>query len=125
MDDTTIIGKNKEKVLEMIDICHKIFSFDNVHFNVNKHGVIKINSKEKELIINEDKIRKINNSEEGNSYLGFFLYGTIKGKYIKKELKILLIKQSKIIRWKNITEKQVIAIWNIVVILYYFNEIGM
>lgn len=110
MDDTTIIGKNKEKVLEMIDICHKFFSFDNVHFNVNKHEVIKINSKEKELIINEDTIRKINNNEEGNKYLGFFFIWDNKRKYIKKELKILLIKQSKIIRWKNITEKQVIAI---------------
>ncbi|GES87658.1 hypothetical protein GLOIN_2v1824527 [Rhizophagus clarus] len=85
MDDTTLIGGNKNKLMKMIEICHEFFEINDIKANIKKYELIRINGSEdnenNELIINNEKIEKVNNPE-GNRFL----------------------------------EKQIIAIWNIVII---------
>ncbi|GES83915.1 Down syndrome cell adhesion molecule-like protein Dscam2 [Rhizophagus clarus] len=67
MDDTMLIGGNKHKLLQIIEICHEFFEINDIKANIKKYELIRINSsKESEnndLIINNEKIEKVNNPE--------------------------------------------------------------
>ncbi|PKK40804.1 hypothetical protein RhiirC2_805314 [Rhizophagus irregularis] len=53
MDDTTIISKSRDGILEMLDICHSFYDVNDIKANPKKYEVIKINNFENEqLIIN-------------------------------------------------------------------------
>jgi hypothetical protein len=63
IDDTTIIGRSKEKLIEMVNICHEFFNINDIKANIGKYELIKINDKKNEtLIINDIEINKVNNS---------------------------------------------------------------
>ncbi|GES80782.1 RNA-directed DNA polymerase from mobile element jockey-like [Rhizophagus clarus] len=75
MDDTTLIGGNKNKLMKMIEICHEFFEINDIKANIKKYELIRINGSEdnenNELIINNEKIEKVNNPE-GNRFLGIY-----------------------------------------------------
>ncbi|GBC00335.1 hypothetical protein RclHR1_38140001, partial [Rhizophagus clarus] len=75
MDDTTLIGGNKNKLLKMIEICHEFFEINDIKANIKKYELIRINgskdNENNELIINNEKIEKVNNPE-GNRFLGIY-----------------------------------------------------
>lgn len=41
MDDTTLIGKNRENVDRMVKICHEFFKINDIKANVNKYDQSK------------------------------------------------------------------------------------
>ncbi|GBC03184.1 hypothetical protein RclHR1_00500032 [Rhizophagus clarus] len=87
MDDTTLIGKNKESLEKMIEICHEFFDINDIKANVKKYELIKINSKQDDdLIIENEKITKVN-SDEGNRFLGIWFRYDNRRKIYKKKLK--------------------------------------
>src|SRR5947207_15395073 len=71
MDDTTLIAKDKKSLEKMIKICHEFFDLNDIQANIKKYELIKINKENEDLIINNNKIDKVNNAE-GNRYLGFY-----------------------------------------------------
>ncbi|PKY52260.1 hypothetical protein RhiirA4_469785 [Rhizophagus irregularis] len=116
MDDTTIISDSKDKLEKLISTCHSFFKINNIQANVQKYELIKINAKEKEdLNIEGVKIKKVND-EEGNRYLGFYFKHNNKRSIYKRKIKEIVDKAAKIMRFKMLTEKQVTAVWNMVVI---------
>ncbi|PKK67774.1 hypothetical protein RhiirC2_783091 [Rhizophagus irregularis] len=116
MDDTTIISDGKDKLEKLISTCHSFFKINIIQANVQKYELIKINAKEKEdLNIEGVKIKKVNN-EEGNRYLGFYFKHNNKRSIYKRKIKEIVDKATKIMRFKMLTEKQVTAVWNMVVI---------
>ncbi|PKY51901.1 hypothetical protein RhiirA4_469210 [Rhizophagus irregularis] len=72
MDDTTLISSNKIQLEKMIEICHEFFHINDIKANVSKYELIKINNKEEDLIIKGEKINKINNEEEIDTWEYFF-----------------------------------------------------
>ncbi|GBC28561.2 hypothetical protein GLOIN_2v1817843 [Rhizophagus irregularis DAOM 181602=DAOM 197198] len=116
MDDTTIISDSKDKLEKLISMCHSFFKINNIQANIQKYELIKINAKEKEdLNIEGVKIKKVND-EEGNRYLGFYFEYNNKRSIYKRKIKEIVDKAAKIMRFKMLTEKQVTAVWNMVVI---------
>lgn len=55
----------------MLEICHSFYKCTDIKANIKKYEVIKINSNEKTITINEDKIEKINNKNK-NRFLDIF-----------------------------------------------------
>ncbi|EXX69182.1 hypothetical protein RirG_098320 [Rhizophagus irregularis DAOM 197198w] len=97
-------------------MCHSFFKINNIQANIQKYELIKINAKEKEdLNIEGVKIKKVND-EEGNRYLGFYFEYNNKRSIYKRKIKEIVDKAAKIMRFKMLTEKQVTAVWNMVVI---------
>ncbi|CAB4424719.1 unnamed protein product [Rhizophagus irregularis] len=115
MDDTTIISNNKKNLEKMIDICHQFFNINDIKANVGKYELIKINSKEKALEIEGNEIKKMN-SEEGNRYLGIYFRYDNKRKIYKDKISSIINSACNIFNWKKLNEKQIIAVWNIVII---------
>ncbi|PKY33618.1 hypothetical protein RhiirB3_452668 [Rhizophagus irregularis] len=115
MDDTTIISDSKDKLEKLISMCHSFFKINNIQANIQKYELIKINAKEKDLNIEGVKIKKVND-EEGNRYLGFYFEYNNKRSIYKRKIKEIVDKAAKIMRFKMLTEKQVTAVWNMVVI---------
>jgi hypothetical protein len=116
MDDTTLIGRSKEKLTKMVDICHEFFKINDIKANIGKYELIKINDRKNDtLIINNIKVEKVNKTN-GNRYLGFyFRHDNNRNIYVNK-IKEIIDKTVKILRWKTLTEKQIITIWNMVII---------
>ncbi|GBB96288.1 hypothetical protein RclHR1_02720003 [Rhizophagus clarus] len=119
MDDTTLIGGNKQKLIKMIEICHEFFEINDIKANIKKYELIRINSSEdkenNELIINNEKIEKINNPE-GNRFLGIYFRHDNRRKVYKDRIRLTINDTCRLFHWKKLKEKQVIAIWNIVII---------
>src|SRR5256885_9308421 len=67
------------------------------------------------LIINENKITNVNNAE-GNRYLGFYFRKDNKRGIYIKAIKSIVDKACKIFNYKQLTDKQIIAVWNMVII---------
>ncbi|GBC06112.1 hypothetical protein RclHR1_06630001, partial [Rhizophagus clarus] len=119
MDDTTLIGGNKQKLIKMIEICHEFFEINDIKANIKKYELIRINSSEdnenNELIINNEKIEKVNNPEE-NRFLGIYFRHDNRRKVYKDRIRSTINDACRLFRWKKLKEKQIIAIWNIVII---------
>ncbi|GES91180.1 hypothetical protein GLOIN_2v1771092 [Rhizophagus clarus] len=119
IDDTTLIGGNKQKLLKMTEICHKFFEINNIKANIKKYELIRINSSEEsknnDLIINNEKIEKVNNPE-GNRFLGIYFRHDNRRKVYKDKIRSMINDACRLIYWKKLKEKQIIAIWNIVII---------
>jgi hypothetical protein len=82
---------------------------------LKKYELIKINRENEDLSIEGNKIMNVNN-EEGNRYLGFyFRKDNKKGIYVKK-IKTIIDKACKIFNYKQLTDKQVVNVWNMVII---------
>ncbi|EXX74870.1 hypothetical protein GLOIN_2v1824527 [Rhizophagus irregularis DAOM 181602=DAOM 197198] len=115
MDDTTLISSNKRQLERMINICHEFFKINDIKANVSKYEIIKINNKTEDLIIEGNKIEKVNN-ENGNRYLGIFFRHDNKRDIYKKKIISIIDSACNIFNWKKLNEKQIIAVWNIVII---------
>src|SRR5256886_9661630 len=115
MDDTTLIAKDKNNLEKMIKICHEFFDINDIQANVKKYELIKINKPDEDLIINENKITNVNNAE-GNRYLGFYFRKDNKRGIYIKVIKSIIDKACKIFNYKHLTDKQTIAVWNMVII---------
>ncbi|CAB4439657.1 unnamed protein product [Rhizophagus irregularis] len=116
MDDTTLISKNKKELMKMIEVCHQFFRINDIKANITKYELIKINDKEKEdLIIEGEKIIKVNN-EEGNRYLGIYFRYDNKRRIYKEKITSIVKSACNIFNWKRLNEKQIIAVWNIVIV---------
>uniref|UniRef100_U9T174 Endonuclease/exonuclease/phosphatase domain-containing protein n=1 Tax=Rhizophagus irregularis (strain DAOM 181602 / DAOM 197198 / MUCL 43194) TaxID=747089 RepID=U9T174_RHIID len=113
MDDTTLISKNKEQLERMIEICHQFFNINDVKANVSKYELIKINNEKEDLIIEGEAIKT--NNEEGNRYLGIFFRHDNKREIYKKKITSIINNACNIFNWKRLNEKQIIAVWNIVI----------
>jgi hypothetical protein len=114
MDDMTLISYNKDKMLNLVEICHEFFEINDIKANVNKYELIRVNSKD-ELEINGTKITKVND-ELGNRYLGFWFRYDNKRKIYIHRIKEIIDKAVKLLKWKTLTEKQITSIWNMVII---------
>lgn len=115
MDDTTIIGRNKESIEKMVTICHEFFQINEIKANIGKYELIKINSQEENLSIEGKIVEKMNNNE-GHRYLGIWFKHNNKRKIFKKKIKSIVDQACKIFTWKKLTEKQIRSVWNMVII---------
>ncbi|PKB96285.1 hypothetical protein RhiirA5_435086 [Rhizophagus irregularis] len=68
MDDTTLISSNKRQLERMINICHEFFKINDIKANVSKYELIKINNKTEDLIIEGNKIEKVNDKNININY---------------------------------------------------------
>ncbi|PKY55306.1 hypothetical protein RhiirA4_427411 [Rhizophagus irregularis] len=114
MDDTTLISKNKKELEKMIEICHQFFNINDIKANVSKYELIKINNEKEDLIIEGESIKKTN-SEEGNRYLGIFFRYDNKREVYKQKIMSIINSACNIFNWKKLNEKQIIAVWNLVI----------
>ncbi|GBC36383.2 hypothetical protein GLOIN_2v1824527 [Rhizophagus irregularis DAOM 181602=DAOM 197198] len=115
MDDTTLISKNKKQLEKMIEICHQFFNINDIKANVSKYELIKINNDKEDLSIEGELITKTN-SEEGNRYLEIFFRYDNKREIYKKKITSIINNTCNIFNWKRLNEKQIIAVWNIVIV---------
>lgn len=46
MDDTTLIGRDKKAIEQLLEICHSFYKMTDIVANKKKYEIIKINSKE-------------------------------------------------------------------------------
>src|SRR6266487_3248419 len=93
----------------------RILYINDIQANIKKYELIKINKEDEELLIDDNKIEKVN-SAEGNRYLGFYFRKDNKrGIYVKK-IKSIIDIACKIFNYTQLSDKQTIAVWNMVII---------
>ncbi|GBC20468.2 Down syndrome cell adhesion molecule-like protein Dscam2 [Rhizophagus irregularis DAOM 181602=DAOM 197198] len=112
MDDMTLISRSHDQIMDMLEICHSFYRLNDIKANPKKYEIIRINNVEKrDMIIEGQKIEKIN-SKNGNRFLGiFFTYNNNRAVHIKK-MKDMIEGFVKIMNRKIITDKQVCKLWN-------------
>jgi hypothetical protein len=115
MDDTTLISRNKYGLEYMLQICKDFYIMNDIKANPKKYELIKINSTEKELIIDQQLIEKVNHPI-GNRFLGIFFHHKNKRKIYVEKITSIAKNFVQICNWKQLTEKQAIYIWNTVFI---------
>jgi hypothetical protein len=117
MDDTTLISNNKSNLSKMTKVCHEFFMINDIKANIKKYELIRVNPEDKDQTyeIENTAIDKINNVE-GNRYLGIFFKHNNKRKHYVNNVRKIIDKACKILAWKKLTDKQIIAVWNMVII---------
>ncbi|PKC59701.1 hypothetical protein RhiirA1_469060 [Rhizophagus irregularis] len=116
-EEDKIINFRKNEI-ENLNISINVMAFmddTTIITNVGKYELIKINSKDKELKIEGNIIDKMN-SEEGNRYLGIYFRYDNRRKVYKDKIISIINSACNIFNWKKLNEKQIIAVWNIVII---------
>lgn len=116
MDDTTLISSSWSNTEKMLSTCHSFYLTNDIKANVKKYEIIKINSKkEDDIKIDNNKITKVN-SKEGNRFLGVYFTPNCDQKINVNRIEMMVKRFTKRMSWSKVTDKQIIKIWNVVMI---------
>ena len=121
MDDTVWIAANKTSLENMLKIADSFFSLNGIKVNKNKSELVIINPlmpyKYAQTKFGEDNtIVRANNKNTSARFLGMWINAEGSQKYVKDLIKKEIIALNNSIRYKKLTDKQ---------ILYMFNRVLM
>ena len=121
MDDTVWIAANKTSLENMLKIADSFFSLNGIKVNKNKSELVIINPlmpyKYAQTNFREDNtIVRANNKNTSARFLGMWINAEGSQKYVKDLIKKEIIALNNSIRYKKLTDKQ---------ILYMFNRVLM
>ena len=117
MDDTVWIAANKTSLENMLKIADSFFSLNGIKVNKNKSELVIINPlmpyKYAQTNFGEDNtIVRANNKNTSARFLGMWINAEGSQKYVKDLIKKEIIALNNSIRYKKLTNKQILYMFN-------------
>jgi hypothetical protein len=126
MDDANLISNSKEGLTELYGVCSSFFKLCEINANPKKYELLAISKKlnkhkeaddENESLILDNVKININNTIAGVRFLGIWLNNHASFKSHNNQIENIVKKMINIIKWKRLTAKECVYLWNSVVIL--------
>ncbi|CAH1768945.1 3700_t:CDS:2, partial [Entrophospora sp. SA101] len=117
MDDSNLISKSKLGIENYMKIADEFYEINNIKVNKNKYMLISNQCKSgEEIILNNNTKIKATGAKESFRFLGVWFNLDQNKKYVKNQVKQEIYKTVNIMKYKRLTDKQLVYIFNSVVL---------
>src|SRR5579859_7507019 len=111
MDDTILIGKNKQEIVKLYDVVNSFFCLTDIQANESKFKLLTINSEETGIKIRDHYVKK-DETTNGVRYLGVWFNQAVNKKSGFNKIKFFCWQFLKDVKYSNIMDKQFLYLWN-------------